>query len=232
MLTLGIETAGEQAAVGLCRGGQELAELSFAAERQQGETLLGAITDALNWGQVDRGQLELIAVSAGPGSFTSLRIGLAMAKGLARALEIPLVGVPTLWAYAQTVRFWPGPVYVLLPDRRNLVYWAGYRRRELWDAGSAQPIGDLLVALGHMQAEEPPLLIGPGAERHRSLIAGQAGGGIVAPARLNWPSGLQIARLGLATYRRAGRDERETLEPVYMQAVPAPSLEQAEAQKR
>ncbi|HED04239.1 MAG TPA: tRNA (adenosine(37)-N6)-threonylcarbamoyltransferase complex dimerization subunit type 1 TsaB [Candidatus Fraserbacteria bacterium] len=218
MLTLGIETAGEQAAVGLCRNGRDLTELGFAAERRQGEKLLEAITAALNWGQVDRSQLELIAVSAGPGSFTGLRIGLAMAKGLARALEIPLVGVPTLWAYAQPVCLWSGPVYALLPDRRDWVYWAGYRGGELLAEGGAQPIGSLLAALSEKQAKEPPLLIGPGAERHRPLIEGQAGDQIVAPARLNWPSGLQVARLGLAAYREQGQDQRETLEPLYMRA--------------
>jgi len=232
MLALGIETTGEQAAVGLCQGSQELAELGFAAERQQDEKLLEAIRAAHKWGQVRSEQLELIAVSVGPGSFTGLRIGLAVAKGLARALEIPLVGVPTLWAYAQPVSFWPGPVYALLPDRRDRVYWAGYLGGKLWDAGGAQPIGSLLAGLSDGQASERPLLIGPGTQRHRSLIAGQPRKLAIAPARLNWPSGLQIARLGLATYRKAGRDERETLEPLYMQDVQAPLIEQGDGRRR
>jgi tRNA threonylcarbamoyladenosine biosynthesis protein TsaB len=216
MLTLGIDTAGEQGAVGLCRGAEGLSELNFIATLQHGEKLLPAIEAVLRWGEVYQEELELIAVSTGPGSFTGLRIGMAVAKGLARALEVPLVGVPTLAAYARMVSFWPGPVYALMPDRRELVYWAGYRNGERFTAERVEPIETLLASL--LREPQGSLLIGPGAERHRSLIAQRAPALTIAPAIFNRPSGLQVAWLGLATYQAKGQDERDTLEPLYAQA--------------
>lgn len=216
MLTLGIDTAGEQGAVGLCRGAEGLSELNFIATLQHGEKLLPAIEASLRWGGVHQDELELLAVSTGPGSFTGLRIGMAVAKGLARALEVPLVGVPTLAAYAQEASCWPGPVYVLMPDRRELVYWAGYRSGEPFTAERVEPIESLLARV--VEEPEHPLLIGPGVERHRSLIVQQASALTLAPAIRNRPSGLQVAWLGLAIYQAKGQDERDTLEPLYAQA--------------
>jgi len=215
MLTLGIDTAGEQGAVGLCRGSEGLSALNFVATLQHGEKLLPAIEVILHWSGVHRDDLELIAVSTGPGSFTGLRIGMAIAKGLAHSLDVPLVGVPTLATYARAVSFWPGPVYALLLDRRELVYWAGFREGEPFTREQTEPIEPLLTRL--RGESERPLLIGPGAEYHRLLIAARVPELAIAPQILNRPSGLQVAWLGWATYQAKGENQVDTLEPIYAQ---------------
>jgi tRNA threonylcarbamoyladenosine biosynthesis protein TsaB len=217
MLTLGIDTAGEQGAVGLCHGSEGLSALNFVATLQHGEKLLPAIDTILHWGDVERDDLRLIAVSTGPGSFTGLRIGMATAKGLARALNVPLVGVPTMATYARAVSFWPGTVYAVLKDRRELVYWAGFQGGEQLTSEQTESIEGLLSRLQQEEEASLPLIIGPGVEPHRALIEARGGRWTVAPKALNRPSGLQVAWIGLATYQANGEDEVDTLEPIYAQ---------------
>lgn len=214
MLVLGLETAGEHGCVGLVQDDRVLSEIVFHAAMKHGERLLPAVEAALELAEIQKRDLDLIVASVGPGSFTGLRIGLSMAKGLARALEIPLVGVSAFEAYAQRAAFWPGPVWVLLPDRRDWIYAAGYEADQVAHAPQALPLGEFLEGL---TAPGPGrvLFIGPGAELHHDALAGY---GVVASSAMNRPSGVQIAQLGLERYRRSkGGDALYTLEPLYLQ---------------
>lgn len=214
MIVLGIETSHEQGSVGLSTDGHSLGEVLFSTELGSGERLLPAVESVLMLNNIERDQLELIAVALGPGSFTSLRIGMAVGKGLAQALGIPIVGVPSMAAYAEIVSFLPGKICVVLPDRRDLVYYALYER--------AVPITAFLSSTTralHKQLAQIPdvaLCIGPGAERHRALFELIAP---VAPAALNRPCGAVIAQLGARTYLHSQGDELWTLEPHYVQKL-------------
>jgi tRNA threonylcarbamoyladenosine biosynthesis protein TsaB len=211
MLVLGLETAGEHGCVGLVLDDRVLSEIVFHAAMKHGERLLPAVEAALGLAEIQKRDLDLIVVSVGPGSFTGLRIALSKAKGLARALEIPLVGVSAFEAYVQRAAFWPGPVWVLLPDRRDWIYAAGYEAGQVAHAPQALPLGEFLEGL---QAPGRALFIGPGAELHRDALEGF---GTVASSAMNRPSGVQIAQLGLERYHREGRNELYTLEPLYLQ---------------
>ena len=105
MLVLGLETSGEMGSVGVINSEEALAEISFAAILKHGEKLLPAVQSALDLAEVEREEIELIAVATGPGSFTGLRIGLATAKGLSEALGTPIVGIPSADVYARATRF-------------------------------------------------------------------------------------------------------------------------------
>ncbi|MGQ9477508.1 MAG: tRNA (adenosine(37)-N6)-threonylcarbamoyltransferase complex dimerization subunit type 1 TsaB [Candidatus Bipolaricaulia bacterium] len=214
MLTLGIDTATEIGSVGLSDGSSAIGELTFSARMGQAERLIQAIDRLLELARLQVEALELIAVSSGPGSFTGLRIGLATAKGLAQALRIPLIGVPTAASYARRVEFWPGRVWVLIHDRRNLVYVAEFIGGEMEAEERIEEIESLLGAdlTGQLGA---PLLLGSGAERYREELI--ARGGKVAPQALNLPSGLEVALLGAAKFSSTGEDELFSLEPRYLQ---------------
>jgi len=218
MLVLGLETAGEQGSVGLVRGHELLGEHTFTAALRHGEVLLAAINYALELSRVGREELELISVSIGPGSFTGLRIGIATAKGLARALEIPIVGVAAFEAYSQAATFWDGPVWVLLPDRRDRVYYAVFCGGERLVPEQTGSLSALFERAGELcSSSQKALFIGPGAERHREVLLERFPQGVIAPAALSRPSGLLIARLGLKKYLAAERDELYELEPLYLQ---------------
>jgi tRNA threonylcarbamoyladenosine biosynthesis protein TsaB len=210
VLTLGIDTATEIGAVALAFGSLAVGELTFSAKMSQAERLVEAIDRLLELHRLRVEELELLAISAGPGSFTGLRIGMATAKGLAQVLRAPLIGVPTAESYAHRVGFWPGPVYVLIHDRRNLVYVTEF-------ATGAQVSTERVAEIEQILAEklEGRLFLGSGAELYREELA--ARGGTVAPQALNLPSALEVALLGAARFAQSGRDELFTLEPRYLQ---------------
>lgn len=90
------------------------------------ETLLPSIEACLAKAGIGRHDIELIACTSGPGSFTGLRIGMATAKGLSLALGIPWIGVPTLDCMAFGHDPFPGPVVPVIDARKNRIYSALY----------------------------------------------------------------------------------------------------------
>ena len=96
---LGIDTATDQAAVAVAAD-TVLAERAWQSGRNHTSELAAAVADVLQRAGMPAGALEGIAVAIGPGSYTGLRVGLALAKGLALASGTPVVGVPTAHALA------------------------------------------------------------------------------------------------------------------------------------
>lgn len=220
MRTLGWETAGEMGSVGIVEGSHVLSELSFVARADHGGKLTPSVDAALRLADLSRAELDLIAVSRGPGSFTGLRVGIAYAKGLARSLEIPLVGVPTLAVYAHDGRFWPGPVWALFPDRRETVYRAVYDEGRLVEPPTVWDVDDLAAERSSTDAEWRPLLVGPGVDAHRDSLREALPDAYLGSAALTRPSGATVARLGRERYAREEADELYDVEPLYAQGPP------------
>ncbi len=102
MATLCIETATEHGMVVVARDDASIAFARWRGAGRHGENLFGQIESALAEAGVSRSELSLIGVDVGPGKFTSLRVGLATAKGLALGLDIPIVGVSSLRVLARS----------------------------------------------------------------------------------------------------------------------------------
>ena len=104
MLILGIDSSGHTASVALYKDGVVLSEYSCNIGLTHSQTLLPMVAEIFSRTERSVEQLDAIAVSAGPGSFTGLRIGAATAKGLALGYDIPLLEVSTLEGLAMNVR--------------------------------------------------------------------------------------------------------------------------------
>lgn len=104
MNVLGLETSTAVCSVGLFREGKPPVEHSVQESHIHSEKLLTLVQLVARDGEIDLDQIDAIAVSIGPGSFTGLRIGLSTAKGLAYALDKPLVAVSTFEAIAEAAR--------------------------------------------------------------------------------------------------------------------------------
>lgn len=224
MTVLGIETATAVCGAALVRDGVIAAEQSLEEKNVHAERLLGLIDRVLVDGDPRQGKadplrsLEGIAVSVGPGSFTGLRIGLSVAKGLAFARELPLVGVPTLVALARHAAATDPPaagewILAALDARRDEVYYQifDYSGSPLRDAGDCD-VGALRSEIG----DHPLLVTGDGAMK---VINGGSGGGhrmrLASPPALLC-SAAGVARLGEEMLREGHRDDPVTLEPLYI----------------
>lgn len=128
MKFLAVDTATEVCGVALADEGNIIAEVRLNQRNVHNEKLLDLIqivTDQVAWPLSD---LDGIVYSKGPGSFTGLRIGMTVCKGLAYALNKPLIGINTMDAFAYAVLQWPGPVAVYLKARQNEGYFALYKK--------------------------------------------------------------------------------------------------------
>jgi tRNA threonylcarbamoyladenosine biosynthesis protein TsaB len=131
------------------------------------ELLMDAIDALLEGAGFSRRDLELAACMKGPGSFTGLRIGFAAAKGLALALDIPMVSVPTLDCMAFPQSVWPGIVLPAIDAKKHCYYAALYRGGERLTDYMDAPAEHIARSLKSLfeNAAEPVLLTGPGGKQ-------------------------------------------------------------------
>lgn len=233
---LALECSSRAASCALMDGEKLLAESYLDCGLTHSQTLLPLVDGLCRESGVPLSDVEGVAVSAGPGSFTGLRIGLAAAKGLSYALGIPCAGVSTLLALAFVQRGTPGLCCAALDARRGEIYNAlfeiegGQVRRLCGDrAISAAALADDPLLNGRRDI----LLCGDGA----SLCAGVLGDrAAIAPAhlRLQRASGVGAAALSAGEwsppaalrpcYLRLSQAERERAQR--MARAPRPEKEE------
>jgi len=209
MRVLAVETATLAGGVALLDGARVVGQYLLDVRVTHSERLMVAVDRLLadaGWRPED---LEGLAASVGPGSFTGLRIGLSTVKGLALALAIPVVAVPTLDAMAAALPWATLPVCPVLDARKGEVYAALYR----WDGAAMRRDGDYLaIAPDALAARlgEPTVLLGDGATLVRSPHARAAPPPCQAPSPA-WVGWLGLERLG------AGRTVAPAdLVPIYL----------------
>ncbi len=95
-MLLALDTSTAQVGLGLFDGTQVLAESTWHSSLRHTQELAPALAELLRRAELKVDQIEAIGVATGPGSFTSLRVGLSFAKGMALARHIPLIGIPSL----------------------------------------------------------------------------------------------------------------------------------------
>ena len=197
MTLLGLDTSTPAASAAVLRDDGEAFEVLPAPERLErppahATELMPAVAEAMNRAGVDWEDLDAIAVGIGPGTFTGLRIGIATARALATAAELPLRRVSSLAALAAGIdNLLRLP---LIDARRGEVFAALYEgEREFWPPLVMRP-EELIEQVGN--AAVIPLCAGDGSLRFRGML--EAAGIPVEPdhSPAHVVSALQICRLG------------------------------------
>lgn len=213
MLTLGIETATDVCSVALLDGSGPLFSASVYVPRSHGRRLGVLIGEAFHHVGRTPADLGLVAVSAGPGSYTGLRIGIGTAKGLSLSTDAALVAVPTLDALAAAAPATGRPLVAALPSRRGEVYAAAYAP----DGAPLLPPAALPLPDAEAWLPDGPLaLAGPGADRLAEAAPDRPWVRLDIP-----PSGAAVARLGARLFGDRGPDDPAAVEPTYLKAVVA-----------
>lgn len=230
MNILALESSAAACSAALCRDGELLAQSFQCSGLTHSRTLLPMVNDLLkNCGQ-SLDQVEAIAVAAGPGSFTGLRIGVATAKGLAWAGEKPCAPCSTLESMAWPLAHLEGKLIVCAMDaRRKQVYNALFRARE----GRLERIApDRAISLDDLEAElksfpESKIVVGDGAQLCYNTLREAVPGLALAPVHLRIQSAWGVARAAeelvkagalvsgaelVPVYHRMSQAERERLE--------------------
>ena len=216
MKILGIDTATPYLALGIVEENKVLSEIRFDARQAHAQLLTSSIDKILKDADLELKDLDGIALSIGPGSFTGLRIGLAMAKGLCFASGIPLISVPTLDALVYFNLSAPFPLVPLLDAKKNEAYAAVYDTRN----GILKRVSDYWVlALEKLVAKIPEevIFLGPGLEVFRERLKKlYKGNPHFVEGEKNLPSGTAVAFLGLEKLKRSEFEDIEKAEPVYL----------------
>jgi tRNA threonylcarbamoyladenosine biosynthesis protein TsaB len=164
-MILAFETSAKAASVALLEGGVLMGESYQNTGLTHSQTLLQMAEDLLKTCGKTAKDVTAVAVAAGPGSFTGVRIGVAAAKGFAWGAELPCLGVSTLEAMAATMGAWEGTVCPVMDARRSQVYNALFSA----ECGSYTRIReDRAISLGDLGEElqnlpKPVFLVGDGS---------------------------------------------------------------------
>ena len=220
MRLLSIETATSVCGVALLTDDVLQTEESVEARNIHAERLLGMIDGTLRTSGLRVRDLDAVAISIGPGSFTGLRIGLSVAKGLVFGLEIEMAAVPTLEALAWRLtdpEAGDASPYVLaaIDARRDEVYCQLFRRSDRALVASGPPQDLHVPALHELLEGKQVTVTGDGAEK---VLSVSPPGVRLSPARAGF-GGCSAATVGLLGGRllRAGQGaDPATLEPWYI----------------
>ena len=229
MKILALDSSGLTASVAILEDDNLLGEYTICYKKTHSQTLLPMLDEVVQMLELDLETVDGIAIAAGPGSFTGLRIGSATAKGLGLALNKPLLSVPTLDALAYNLYGTEGLICPLMDARRNQTYtgvyaWEKDRFQTVREseAVSIEEILDILNQLGKRVT-----FLGDGVPVFRELIEKQL---VVpyqfAPAHLSRQRAGAVAALGYR-YMKEGRSESAAAHrPEYLR------LSQAERERK
>ena len=229
MLTLAFETSAKAASVALMDGKKLLGESYQNTGLTHSQTLLQMAEDLLKTCGYAPNQVEAVAVAAGPGSFTGVRIGVAAAKGFAWGGQLPCCGVSTLEAMALNLGVHGGYVLPVMDARRNQVYTAtfcaedGKLTRKTEDRAISledlkeeiKNLSDLIFLVGDgsilcyntLKEDVPQLVLPPEHRMHQRA----AGVGLVAERMLSEGESCDAGALA-PNYLRLSQAERERME--------------------
>jgi tRNA threonylcarbamoyladenosine biosynthesis protein TsaB len=234
-MILAIDTATRWTAVGLHDGTAVIAEFGWFSAMTQTVELAPAVTDLLAKARLDWADLKAVAVAIGPGSYTGLRIGLAVAKGIALANGTPLIGVPTLDIVAHSLPESAAPLAVVAEAGRTRVCagfyrWQpqrpGGRNRKAAAAGwqmAGAPVIESWPALIDMAAAGTVFAGEISPEATRLIRAQDKELRLVSPAAAARRAGY-LAEIGWRRLRRHEDDDPGSLAPIYLRG-PAGEVE-------
>ena len=228
MKILALETSAKAVSAAVSEDGKILCSGYQDTGLTHSRTLMPIVEHILKNTGLTVADMDAIAVAAGPGSFTGIRIGVAAAKGLAFAADKPAVGVSTLAAMARNVAFCDGLVVCAMDARRQQVYNALFEAK---DGQLTRLTPDRAISLEDLAAElandpRPKTVVGDGAKLCFAHLTEAGISCRLAPAHLVMQNAMSVALEAEAMAAEGGLVSAQALEPVYLRPAQADRLRQ------
>lgn len=214
-MLLAIDTSTRMVGIALYDGAQVISEAIWTSRDHHTVELAPAVAEMFNRASIKAADLQGLVVALGPGSFTGLRIGLALAKGLALTHRLPLIGIPTLdfLAAAQPVREMPLAAVLRVGRGRLAVGWY-VPYQESWQASGRLEV--MTPAELNASISRPTMICGELNEEERRLLARKRKNvNLASPAQCARRPGF-LAELGWQRLQAGQTDAPETLAPIYL----------------
>ena len=215
MNILAIDTSSKHFSLAVAKNGKALYSRGIFLKKVLSDSIMPAIQGILKKSGLTLAKLDGFAVGLGPGSFTSLRVGLATVKGLAFALKKPVVGIPSLDVLALNLAG-DGQICVVCDAKRNMVYACLYQKKgnEL-KRKSKYLLADIKDVLKRIKGEVT--FVGDGVPLFRETIEKAAGiKARFANEKQMYPRAKHLATLALKRFEAKDYDAPETLVPLYL----------------
>lgn len=211
-IVLNIETATTNCSVSLSKDGETLVlKEDNSAGYSHAETLHVFIDEVFKSSKIKPSEVDAIAVSKGPGSYTGLRIGVSTAKGLCYALNKPLIAIDTLESLAQQLNIEDGFIVPMLDARRMEVYSAIYNSNlELYREIKAEILTK--ESFASILETNKVFFIGNGVDKTKTLI--HHPNAVFIEGKL--PSANEMARLAAIRYEKSDTEDVAYFEPYYL----------------
>ena len=217
MKILAVEASGSVAGVALTEDNILRAEFTLNYKMTHSQTIMPLINEVKQYLNLDLKSIDYIACSAGPGSFTGLRIGAATAKGIAMGIKKPIVPVSTLAGLAYNVYMTDALICPVIDARRDQVYTAFYE----WKDGKLNTVTEDRIAMIDdviKEAQEfnrPVIFVGDGIFVHADKI-NSVNTFVMAPASCNMQRASSVAALAAEFVKEGRYIEGSSFVPVYL----------------
>lgn len=235
MKILALDSSGLVASAAVLENDNLLGEYTINHKKTHSQTLLPMVDTLVQMLELDLHSIDAIAVAAGPGSFTGLRIGAATAKGLGLALGKPLIAVPTVDALAYNIGVTDRMICPMMDARRNQVYTGVYcytdQMLDVIRPQEAVSVPELCATLNELGQEV--ILLGDGVpvylEQLEKLLEIPFS---VAPAHLNRQRAAAVGALAEIYFRQGNYQTAEEMEPEYLRKSQAEREREEREQKK
>ena len=229
MRILGVDSSGMVASVALVEDDLLVAEYSVNYKKTHSQTVLPMVDEIVMMTELDLNTIDAIAVAAGPGSFTGLRIGAATVKGLGLALEKPVISVPTCHGLAYNLWGSDKLICPIMDARRNQVYTGLYRFDEAGNLVTEMDqipmdVNELIDLL--LEKDEEVQFTGDGIQVYGSQILSKMKHARLAPAHLNKQKAGSVAYAGACRYAHEQYINGDDFAPEYLR------MSQAERERK
>ncbi len=219
MKILGMDSSGLVASIAVVENDILVAEYTVNHKKTHSQTLLPMLDEIVKMTELELDSIAAIAVAAGPGSFTGLRIGAATVKALGFALEKPVVSVPTCHGLAFNLWGTDKLVCPILDARRNQVYTGIYQfidgRLDVIMDQDAMGIDELVVRLNALDREV--IFVGDGIPVYSDYIKENLKTGCsFAPVGFNRQRASSVAALGLQMFEEGKYQSADDHKPIYL----------------
>lgn len=224
MKLLALDSSGLVASVAIVTEEAMLAEYTVNYKKTHSQTLLPMLDEIIKMVELDLSEVDAIAVAAGPGSFTGLRIGSATAKGLGLALKKPLIAIPTLDALAYNLYGTEKLICPMMDARRNQVYTGLYEfsgnEFKVTRQQVALEVEEILTEINELNREV--IFLGDGCAAYKEVIEEKTKVKYqFAPVHSNRQRAGSIGALALIYYQLDKMQTAEQHEPIYLRVSQA-----------
>lgn len=229
---MALDSSGLVASVAIVTEDAVLAEYTVNYKKTHSQTLLPMLDEVVGMVELDLKEVDAIAIAAGPGSFTGLRIGSATAKGLGLAMKKPIVAVPTLDGLAYNLYGTKRIICPMMDARRNQVYTGLYEFNDkefrVIKEQTAAAVEEILEEINQLGREV--VFLGDGAAVYQELICEKTKVEYsFAPIHMNRQRAGAVGALGLELFKKGQVESADRHEPVYLRVSQA-ERERAERQ--